>query len=122
MRPKEISKKSSELMYLNKEADSETSAYNSVLNALNKLDTSYNSTMQKMKDPVIEGNYRVTGDTRVIPILRHKDDETHWACSTSISMDAVELENLKEAMRRTNGYLLKMSDILEVNNFPSGKA
>ena len=40
VRPKEISKKSSELMYLNKEADSETSAYNSVLNALNKLDTS----------------------------------------------------------------------------------
>ena len=31
--------------------------------------------MQKMHDPVIEGNNKVTGDTIVIPIVEHKDDE-----------------------------------------------
>ena len=41
-----------------------------------------------MHDPVIEVNYKVTGDTRVIPIVEHADDEIQWAFSTSIYMDA----------------------------------
>ena len=55
---------------------------------MKKLDTSYNPTMQKMHEPFIEGKYKVTGYTRVIPIVEHKDDEIQWACSTSISTDA----------------------------------
>ena len=55
---------------------------------MKKLDTSYNPTLQKMHEPVIEGKYKVTGDTRVIPIVEHKDDEIQWAFSTSISTDA----------------------------------
>ena len=58
----------SELKYLKKYADADTSAYNRILNALKKLDTSYNLRMQKMHSPSIEGNYMVTVDTRVIPI------------------------------------------------------
>ena len=69
-----ISEKLSEFTYLNKDADAGTSVYDIVLNALKKLDTSYNPTMQKMHDPVIEGNYKVTGDARVIPIVDHEDD------------------------------------------------
>ena len=60
-----------------------------------------------MYEPVIEGNYIVTGDTRVIPIMEHKDDEIQWACSTSIHTDAGEPETLKEAMTRPNGHLWK---------------
>ena len=41
-----------------------------------------------MHDPVIEGNYKLTRDTWVIPIVEHKDDEIQWACSKSISTDA----------------------------------
>ena len=40
-----------------------------------------------MHDPVIEGSYKVTVDMRVIPIVKHEDDEIQWACSTSISTD-----------------------------------
>ena len=78
--------------------------------------------MQKVQDPVIKGNYKVTGDTRVIPIVEHKDDKIQWACSTSSSMDAGETETLKEAMTRLNGNLWKMSAISEVKNFLSRKA
>ena len=63
--------------------------------------------MQNMHGPVIEVNYKVTRDTRVIPIVEHKDDKIQWACSTSISMDAGEPETLKEAMTRPNGHLWK---------------
>ena len=64
------------------------SAYDRLLNAMKKLDTTYNPMTQKMHDPVIEVNYKVTGDTRVIPIVEHADDEIQWAFSTSIYMDA----------------------------------
>ena len=98
---------SSGIMYLKKDTDSDTSEYDRVLNSLKKLDTSYNPTMQKMHDTVIEGNYKVTGDMRVIPIVDHKDDEIQWACSMSISTDAGEPEILKEAMARPNGNLVE---------------
>ena len=61
--------------------------------------------MQKMHEPVIEVNYKVTGYTRFIPIMEHEDDEIQWACSTSISTDAGEPDTLKEAMTRPNGHL-----------------
>ena len=77
------------------------------MNALEKLDKLCNPTMQKMHDTVIEGNYKVTGDMRVIPIVDHKDDEIQWACSMSISTDAGEPEILKEAMTRPNGNLVE---------------
>ena len=103
VRPNENSEKSSELTYLKKYAD--TSAYDRVFNALKKLDTLYNPMMQKMHDLVIEGNYKVTGDTRFITIVEHEDDKIQWACSTSIYTDAGEPETLKEAMTRPNGHL-----------------
>ena len=74
VRPNEISDKSSDLTYLNKDADADTSAYDRVLNGLEKLDKLYNPTMQKMHDPVIEVNYKVKVDTRVIPIVEHEDN------------------------------------------------
>ena len=58
------------------------------MNALKKLDTLYNLTMHKILNPVIEGSYKVTGDTRFIPIVKHKDDEIQLAYSMSIYMDA----------------------------------
>ena len=84
------------------------------MNELKKLDTSYNPTMQKMHVPVIDGNYKVTGDNQVIPIVEHKYDKTQWACSTSISTESEEPKTLKEAMTRPNGHLWKMSTISEV--------
>ena len=70
--PNIISENSSELTYLKKEADADadTSAYDIVLNALKKLHTSYNSTMQNMHDPVIKVSYKLTVDMRVIPIVK----------------------------------------------------
>ena len=61
--------------------------------------------MHKMQKPVIEGNYKVTGDTRVIPIVEYKDEEIQWERSTSISKDTGEPETLKEGMTRPNGNL-----------------
>ena len=78
--------------------------------------------MQNMHNPVIEGSYKATGDTRVIPIVDNEDDEIQWVCSTSIYTESVEPETLKEAMTRTNRHLWKMSTISEVNNFLSRKA
>ena len=72
------------------------------MNALKKLDTWYNPTMQKMHDPVIEGTYKVTGDTGVITTMEHEYDKIQLACSTSISTNAGEPETLKEAMTRQN--------------------
>ena len=67
-----ISENSSELTYHNKDSDAETSVYNRVLNSLNiYIYTLYNPTMQKMHKPVIEGNYNVTGYTRVVPIVEN---------------------------------------------------
>ena len=87
-RRNEIYEKSSEITYLKTDVDVDvdTSAYDRVLNALKKLNTSYNPMMQNMHDPVIKRNYKVTGDTRVIPIVDHKDNGIWWECSTSISI------------------------------------
>ena len=72
--PNKMSENSSELTYLKKAAAADTSAYDISLNAVKKLDTLYNPMMQKIHNPVIEGNYNVTGDTRVIPIVEHEDE------------------------------------------------
>ena len=91
-------------MYYNKDAYTDTSLYDRLLNAMNKLDTPYNPTIQNMNDPVTEGNYKVTGDTRLIPIVEHEVDEIQWACSTYIYTDSGEPETLKKAMTRPNGH------------------
>ena len=75
VKPNEVSEKSSELTYLKKDADADRSAYDRLLHALKKLDTFYTPMIQKMRNPVIEENYKLTGDKRVIPIVDHKDDE-----------------------------------------------
>ena len=59
-----------------------------VLNELKKLDTQYNSRMQKIHNPVIEENHKVMGDIRVIQIVEHEYDKIQWVCSTSIYTDA----------------------------------
>ena len=74
VRPNEICENSSELRYLKKYADADTSVYNIVLNALKNLYTLYKPTIQKMHGIVIEINYKITGYMRVIPIVEHKDD------------------------------------------------
>ena len=100
--------KSPEFMYHKKDANTYTSSYDRVFHALNKLYTSYNTTMPRMHEPLIEGKYKVTGDTRVIPIIvEHKKYEIQWACSKSISTYAGEPETPKEAMTRPNGNLWK---------------
>ena len=43
--------------------------YDTISNVLKKLDTSYNPTMPRIHEPVIEGKYNVTKDTRVILIV-----------------------------------------------------
>ena len=50
-------------------------AYDRLLNALKKLDTLYNPTIQKMHNSVIEDDCKVMGDTSVIPIVEHENDE-----------------------------------------------
>ena len=115
--PNKISEKSSELPYQNKDADTNNSSYNRVLNSLKKLDTLYNPKMQNMHTPVIEVNYKATGDTRFIPIVEHEDEKIQGVCSTSIYMDSGEPETLKKVMKRPNGHLWKISVISEVNNF-----
>ena len=62
------------------------------------------------------------GDTRVIRIVEHKDDNIQWTCGTSIYTYAGEPENLKEAMTIENGHLWEMSAILDVKMFLSRKA
>ena len=121
VRPK-TNLKFSELMYHKKDANTGTSAYDMLFNALKKLDTLYNPAMLRMHEPVIEGNYKVTRDTRVIPLVEREEDEIQWVCSMSISTDAVEPETLKEDMTRPNVHLCKMSVICEVNNFLSRKS
>ena len=49
--------------------DKDKSEYYSVQQELNKLDTAYNPTMTKAHEPIIEGKYKVTWDTRVIMIV-----------------------------------------------------
>ena len=60
--------------------------------------------MHNMHKPVIEGNYNVTGDTRVIPIVEHEDVQIQWECSTSISTYTGEPETIQEAITRINGH------------------
>ena len=72
-----------------------------------------------MHDPLIEGNYKVTVDTRVIPIVEHEYDKIRWTCIMYFSTDDGEPETLKKAMMRPNGNLCKISAISEVNNFLS---
>ena len=78
LRLNENSEKSSDLTYHKKDADTDTSSYDRVLNVLKKLDTLYGPTMQRMHKPVVEGNYKFMGDIRVIPIMEHEDDEIRW--------------------------------------------
>ena len=56
-------------MHHKKESNTEMSEYDRVLNALKKLDTSYNKTMPRMHDPVNKGKYKVTGNTRFVLIV-----------------------------------------------------
>ena len=75
-----------------------------------------------MHEPVIEGNYKVTGDTRVIPIVENEYGKIQWAYSTYIYTNVVEPETPEEEMARPNGHLWKMYAISEVNIFLSRKA
>ena len=68
--------------------------------------------MQKIHKSFIEGNYKVTRDTRVIPVVEHGYDEIQWVCSMYISTDSGEPENLNETMTRPNEHLWKISAIL----------
>ena len=44
--------------------------------------------MMKAHEPIIEGEYKVTGDTRVIPItVEHKENYINWECNMPISTD-----------------------------------
>ena len=73
-----------------------------------------------MHDPIIEGVYKVTSDTIVILITVEQEEyKIQWACDTSISIDAVEPETLKESMSIPYVHLCKMSAIYEVNGFMS---
>ena len=68
----EISENSSELSYHKKDVDADMSSYDRVINELKELYTSYIPTRQKMHEPVIKGNCKVTRGTRVIPIMEHE--------------------------------------------------
>ena len=65
VRPEENSK-SSEFRGHKKDGNTDTSEYDRVLNALKKLDTSYNMNILIVHDPFVEGKYKETRDTRVI--------------------------------------------------------
>ena len=56
VRPNEIYEKLSDLTYQKKDADTDMSLYNRLSNALKKLNTSYNPTMQNIHEPVIDEN------------------------------------------------------------------
>ena len=72
--------KSSEFTYHKKDANTYMSACDRVLNALKKLDTLYNLTMPIMHESVLEGEYKLTGNTMVIMIVvEHEGDEIQWA-------------------------------------------
>ena len=122
MKPNKNAENSSEFAYKNKDADTYTPLYDIVFNTLKKLYTSYKPTMHNMHDPVIEGNFKLTGDTRVIPIVEHKDENIQLTCSTYISKGAGKPKTLKEAIMKPNGHLWKMSTISEVKNILSRRA
>ena len=91
-RQNENPEKSPELTYHKKYANTDTSSYVGVLNALKKLDTLYNPNMSRMHEPVIEGNYKVTGDTRVIPIVESEEEK--------VSLFLQTLDNLRPSMKQ----------------------
>ena len=95
VRPNENSENLSEFTYHKKDANTDQSEYDKVLNTLKKIDTSHNPKTTKTNKLVFEGNYKVTGDTRVITIVEHKDDKIQWTCSMSISTDDGEPGTLK---------------------------
>ena len=87
--------KSSEFMHSKKYANTDTSYYDRVLAALKNLDTSYNPTTAKVHKLVIEGKYKVMGETIVVLIVEHKYDKISWVLSMSSSLDSGEFETLK---------------------------
>ena len=60
-------------MYHKKDSNNETSAYDRVLNAPENLDNSYNPIIPRVQKPVLEGKYKATRYTRVIPIVEYKE-------------------------------------------------
>ena len=90
MRPNE-KLKSSDFTYHKKEFNTDTSEYDKVINALKKLDTSYNPNMPIMHKPVIKVKYKMSGNIRVVLIvMEHKEYKIHWAFNTSIYTDEGE--------------------------------
>ena len=77
--------------------------------------------MHKGSDPIIKGKYKVTTDTRVIPIVEHKHDVIQWAFNKLISIDTGDPDTPKEKIFRPIGYLWKMSAVSEINNIISIK-
>ena len=59
----------------------------------------------------------MTGDTRVIPIVKYKEDDIQWVCNASISTETGEPQTLNEKMSIPIGHLWKMSAVSEINNF-----
>ena len=56
------------------------SEYDQLLRALKRIDTPYNLTIPKMHEPTIKDKYKVTRETRVIPIaVEHEGDRIQWA-------------------------------------------
>ena len=60
-------------MYHKKDATTDTSTHDKVLNTTKKLNTSYNPTMPRIHEPVMKGKYEVTRYKRVIQITREQE-------------------------------------------------
>ena len=75
VRSNENFEESSDFTYHKKDTETDTSLYDRLFNSLNELGALYNPTVQRINETVIEENYKVTGDTRVILIIEHEDDE-----------------------------------------------
>ena len=95
--PKKKLEKSSKFMYHKKDANVDASLYNMLLNSLKKLDTPYKPTMTNMHYPVIRCNYKVTGYTRVIPIVEHEVEKSSGRAVRSFLRT---LESLKPSRKR----------------------
>ena len=97
LRPNENSEKSIEFKYRKKDADTDTSLYDRVLNSLKKLYAFYNPTIKNMHEPVIEVNYKVMGDTRVILIVEHENEKL---CGREVRLFLRMMENLRPSRKR----------------------
>ena len=76
-------------MYLKKDTKTYILEYDRVLNELKKLDTLQNPSMPKIHERTIEGNYKVTGDTKVIPVsVEHEEEEIQRAGNNLICTEA----------------------------------